>query len=106
MLSQGHVGDLRGGDRLPWVEDQDNFATLSSLDWQIHTYGVASPEITETAKRFGLSLVELSDSEGAEEAGFEADAFYLVRPDGYIALVERQDNSAALSEFWTQHVLA
>jgi 2-polyprenyl-6-methoxyphenol hydroxylase-like FAD-dependent oxidoreductase len=104
MLSEGQVGELQGGDRLPWVEDQDNFAPLQSLDWQIHAYGPASADLDATAKRFGISLVELAETEDSREAGFEPDAFYLVRPDGYISLAASQKDPTALSDFWTQHV--
>jgi len=43
-LSAGRAGAVHGGDRLPWVKtglnlDEDNFAPLASLDWQIHVYG-------------------------------------------------------------------
>src|SRR5262249_53077854 len=40
FLSSGHAGGVHGGDRLPWVRldadgrDADNFAPLTSLDWQ------------------------------------------------------------------------
>ena len=45
-LSQGRTGKLHAGDRLPWIQFPDNpksqypdnFAPLSSLDWQVHIY--------------------------------------------------------------------
>ena len=52
-LSEGRAGAVHGGDRLPWVKpalngfDQDNFAPLTSLDWQVHVYGDAAPEIQQ-----------------------------------------------------------
>src|ERR1700730_18600358 len=46
-LSEGRAGTVYGGDRLPWVETAlkggDNFAPLTSLDWQVHMYGDAAP---------------------------------------------------------------
>src|SRR5439155_15478632 len=48
-LSAGRAGTVHGGDRLPWVaadlNDVDNFTPLTSLDWQVHVYGRATPEI-------------------------------------------------------------
>ena len=50
-LSEGRAGTIHGGDRLPWVQadvngvDEDNFTPLTSLDWQVHVYGDAAPEI-------------------------------------------------------------
>src|SRR5215470_2207807 len=49
-LSAGAAGAVRGGDRLPWVElepGQDNFAPLTSLQWQVHVYGEARPSMAE-----------------------------------------------------------
>jgi 2-polyprenyl-6-methoxyphenol hydroxylase-like FAD-dependent oxidoreductase len=79
FLSGGDTGDIEGGDRLPWAEDIDNFAPLSSLDWQVHVYGEESVE-TE----FPLHLFPWSKD--AEEAGLKRNAPYLIRPDGYVAL--------------------
>jgi hypothetical protein len=47
-LSRGTAGHVHGGDRLPWVriDDADNFATLATMDWQVHVYGSASAELT------------------------------------------------------------
>src|ERR1700730_7096631 len=48
-VSEGRVGAVHGGDRLPWVKtDQnrvgaDNFRSLTSLDWQVHVNGAAPP---------------------------------------------------------------
>ncbi len=46
-LSDGRAGSVHGGDRLPWVtaDSNDNFAPLTSLDWQVHVYGSAASEI-------------------------------------------------------------
>src|ERR1700687_3027870 len=48
-LSEGRAGTVHGGDRLPWVKtdfkgvEKDNFAPLTSLDWQSPVYGVGEP---------------------------------------------------------------
>ena len=48
-LSEGHAGEVHGGDRLPWVKSalngSDNFTPLTSLAWQVHVYGEANSEI-------------------------------------------------------------
>ena len=46
-LSRGAAGHVQGGDRLPWVriDGADNFASLASMDWQVHVYGAASAEL-------------------------------------------------------------
>ena len=55
-LSEGRAGAVHGGDRLPWVKPDlnqagDNFTPLTSMDWQIHVYGDASPEIQAVCAR-------------------------------------------------------
>ncbi len=89
-LSAGQAGRVHGGDRLPWVpsarDGQDNFAPLTSLDWQVHVYGdpPAGTESACAARR--LPLQEFPWSPAAAHAGFERGALYLVRPDGYVGL--------------------
>ncbi len=59
-LSEGRAGRVHGGDRLPWVaadsNDVDNFTPLASLDWQVHVYGTAAPEIQTVCKERTLAL--------------------------------------------------
>jgi 2-polyprenyl-6-methoxyphenol hydroxylase-like FAD-dependent oxidoreductase len=87
-LSSGRAGGVRGGDRLPWVPDADNFAPLTSLDWQVHVYSTAAPSLRDAAAALGLPLHEFPWSPGAAAAGLLRDATYLVRPDGYVAHAE------------------
>ena len=57
-LSAGSVGEIHGGDRLPWLQtdDIDNYRPLVATSWQAHVYGVASPELTEWCRERGLPL--------------------------------------------------
>jgi hypothetical protein len=85
-LSSGDVGKIRGGDRLPWLQDQDNFKPLDSLDWQIHVFGEPSNALRDLSTRRGLPVHSFDWNEEARSAGFARDAVYLVRPDGHVAL--------------------
>ena len=38
-LSEGRGGRIAGGDRLPWLEEADNFAPLATMRWQVHVFG-------------------------------------------------------------------
>jgi 2-polyprenyl-6-methoxyphenol hydroxylase-like FAD-dependent oxidoreductase len=102
-LSDGHVGDVHGGDRLPWVRlakeghDDDNFAPLTSLDWQVHVYGTAASEIRSVCGERGLSLYEFRWEPRMKRAGFRQNALYVVRPDGYVALAAAEQSRAALT---------
>jgi hypothetical protein len=101
-LSQGGAGKLKGGDRLPWVggsTDQDNFAPLSSLAWQVHVYGEAGSGLAELCKGLSLPLHTFAWSPKMRTAGFTRGALYLVRPDGYLALVEAGGKADGLAEY-------
>lgn len=78
-----------GGDRLPWVDDvmPDNFEPLSSVDWQLHVYGEPSDAMITACASLSLPIEHRPWSSGARIAHLERDAGYLVRPDGYVALV-------------------
>jgi hypothetical protein len=87
-LSQGHAGHVDGGDRLPWLGpgEHDNFIPLRSLDWQLHVYGNIETDLASTAREAGLAMHVFPWSQQAHDAGFQQDAAYLVRPDGYVAV--------------------
>jgi 2-polyprenyl-6-methoxyphenol hydroxylase-like FAD-dependent oxidoreductase len=95
-LSSGAAGDVKAGDRLPWLaldgagdpSAADNFAPLVSMDWQVHVYGAPSPAIAQfcRARRFALHSFEWRDA--MQAAGFVANAAYLIRPDGYVGFAD------------------
>jgi 2-polyprenyl-6-methoxyphenol hydroxylase-like FAD-dependent oxidoreductase len=77
-LSVGKGGAVHAGDRLPWVPD--NFAPLASRQYQVHVYGETSDALRSLQARVPIHVFPWS-----EGAGFERDAAYLLRPDGYVA---------------------
>jgi 2-polyprenyl-6-methoxyphenol hydroxylase-like FAD-dependent oxidoreductase len=101
-LSRGRVGSIHAGDRLPWVETgpdatspngtslggggEDNFAPLKSLDWQLHLYGEAAPEVGALSLEQKLSLHVFPWRAEMKQSGLRRDALYLIRPDGYVAV--------------------
>lgn len=100
-LSSGRAGRVRGGDRLPWVamdHGHHNYQPLASLDWQLHVYGSASAELRGAAGRRRLPLHEYGWTSQARGAGLRRDAAYLVRPDGYLALVDADQRVGPLEE--------
>ncbi|WP_404336614.1 FAD-dependent monooxygenase [Planococcus rifietoensis] len=88
LLSKGKAGKIFAGMRLPWIETAsgDNFAPLRSVDWQIHIYGKATPELVDFARSQSLELHEFAWESRMKDAGFKQDALYLIRPDGHVAL--------------------
>ena len=104
-LSAGRAGDVHGGDRLPWVTlgDTDNFAPLTSVDWQLHVYGTATTPLRDAARARKLPLHEMPWTSAADDAGLARDAAYLIRPDGYVALAHPTQDPAPLTAFLTTH---
>jgi 2-polyprenyl-6-methoxyphenol hydroxylase-like FAD-dependent oxidoreductase len=100
-LSAGSVGRIQAGDRLPYVADHssDNFEPLKSLDWQVHVYGMANNSVTSTAALHNLKVHNFAWSSTAEKAGLVANAAYLVRPDGHIALAVEGDDVSPLERY-------
>ena len=102
-MSEGRAGALHGGDRLPWVKADangktlDNFAPLTSLEWQVHVYGDAAVAIQEICKVRRLALHVFPWSGEMGHAGLRRDAVYVVRPDGYIGMVDSDGTTAMAS---------
>ena len=100
-LSAGSAGRVEAGDRLPWVPQDtgsDNFDSLRSLEWQAHVYGAVSDETERACAQAGLNLQRFPWNEAADSAGIARDAFYLIRPDGYVGLAAISGAHAALRQ--------
>ncbi|OOG57365.1 FAD-dependent monooxygenase [Rhodanobacter sp. C03] len=105
-LSAGRAGAVHGGDRLPWVRTataHDNFDPLTSLTWQVHVYGEASAELTATCAEHQLPLHVFAWNADMPRAGLKRHAFYLIRPDGYIALAAGGDGSRQLRDYLARY---
>ncbi|HEX3549875.1 MAG TPA: FAD-dependent monooxygenase [Candidatus Elarobacter sp.] len=98
-ISAGRAGAVRGGDRLPWAGDTDNFAPLASLAWQAHVYGDPSPQQRARCARRALPLHAFPWSDGARRAGLARDALYVVRPDGYVGLADASPDAHAIDGY-------
>jgi 2-polyprenyl-6-methoxyphenol hydroxylase-like FAD-dependent oxidoreductase len=104
-LSQGRAGAVHGGDRLPWVKVDgdadcpDNFAPLTSLDWQIHVYGEATAEVRALCSKRKLPIHAFPWQLQMKTAALQRNAVYLVRPDGYIALADPQGKATTIAAY-------
>jgi 2-polyprenyl-6-methoxyphenol hydroxylase-like FAD-dependent oxidoreductase len=104
-LSAGSAGRVHGGDRLPWVsiDGKDNFASLTSMDWQVHVYGRASAELTGWCAEHGLPLHVFDWRPEHEAAGLARDALYLLRPDTYVALADPAGDPRNIDRYRVEH---
>ena len=105
-LSVGRAGRVHGGDRLPWVEAADNFAPLSSLTWQVHVYGQATPEIGAACRQRRLALHVFPWQSAIRRTGLRRDAVYLVRPDGYVALADPDARASTLTRYLDERLVS
>src|ERR1700693_2767463 len=107
-LSQGRAGTVHGGDRLPWVklENSDNFAPLTSLDWQVHVYGEATAELQTACQDHKLPLHVFPWSVAVRRSGLRRTAVYLVRPDGHVALADADGSAIAVLSYLTERKLS
>jgi 2-polyprenyl-6-methoxyphenol hydroxylase-like FAD-dependent oxidoreductase len=106
-LSSGQAGRVHGGDRLPWVaiDGMDNFIPLSAMDWQVHVYGVATPELAAWCAAQDLPLHIFGWRHEYQAAGLARDALYLLRPDTYVALADDSGAPGALERYFAVHRL-
>ena len=96
---------MHGGDRLPWVpvDGADNFATLATMDWQVHVYGSAGAELAAWCAAHNVPLHIFDWRPEYEKAGLARDALYLLRPDTYVALADGAGAADVLECYFTDH---
>jgi hypothetical protein len=104
-LSVGSAGKVQGGDRLPWIplgSGEDNFAPLTSVDWQVHVYGEAGSGLREACAEARIPLHVFAWQPRMQHAGLQSGAVYLVRPDGYVALADPRADPEALRRYFRE----
>ncbi len=106
-LSRGMAGQVRGGDRLPWVAagGADNFGPLANMDWQVHVYGSANPELSAWCANRDLPLHSFGWSREHEAAGLARDAVYLLRPDTYVAVADAAGTPDTIERYFSDQQL-
>ena len=106
-LSSGSSGAIHAGDRVPWVEpaagEKDNFASLASMDWQVHVHGEANAGLDSACGRHRIALIVFPWRDAAAKSGYTRDAAYLVRPDAYIGWVGT--DAASLEGYLAAHAV-
>jgi len=109
-LSQGHAGALRAGDRWPWIpggpDHDDSFAALAQRRWQGIAYGTASASLNDVrtvCARRGIPVQVLPWNAEAAAAKVERDAFYLLRPDGYVGFADGRPHPDAVDAYLDRH---
>lgn len=104
-IAEGKAGEVRGGDRLPWVASSDNHAALAAIAWQVHVYGAANTDLANWCKAQGIALHRFGFGQPEAAVGLARDAAYLMRPDGYVAVADPAAEVAALDAYVARHGL-
>ncbi|MCJ1243536.1 hypothetical protein MMC30_000733 [Trapelia coarctata] len=89
-LSEGKMGKVQGGDRLPWVEFErggDNHENLGGLGWRVHVFGDLEGEVRKGLEGRDMQVNVFPWEGAAEKKGFVRGEMYLVRPDGHVGMV-------------------
>ncbi|HEX4604621.1 MAG TPA: monooxygenase, partial [Candidatus Angelobacter sp.] len=90
---------------LPWINTQNNFQPLNSLDWQIHVFGAVTDALRVLANRWNVPVFSFAWAKQARSAGFSRNAAYLVRPDGHIALAQPEQASLQMENYLSQWLM-
>jgi 2-polyprenyl-6-methoxyphenol hydroxylase-like FAD-dependent oxidoreductase len=93
-LSQGYAGQVKAGDRLPWIRSIGNYVPLDDLGWHIQVYGDTSDALRASVGSLPIHTFGWTDDIGAH--GFARDALYLIRPDGHIGFATLGQGEAAM----------
>lgn len=102
-LSEGKVGQVQGGNRLPWtgLYGLDNYKASEAITWQVHLYGKADPALREWCEKRSIPLQIIDWKADYQIAGIEYGAMYLIRPDMYIALATAQSAPDMLDRYFS-----
>jgi 2-polyprenyl-6-methoxyphenol hydroxylase-like FAD-dependent oxidoreductase len=105
----------RAGDRFPWMKlrlkagapQQDSIRDLDNLGFNLLLFGQSAPELPQL-NDVPLHMHEVPSDPGNEQEMLRAKiprtSFYLVRPDGYIALCGQKLTSTALAQYFATRV--
>jgi hypothetical protein len=106
-LSAGSAGHVHGGDRLPWTHDgqDDNFASLAEMTWQVHVYGSATESLAAWCRDHAVALHVFAWRHDYESVGLLRDACYLLRPDTYVALANVGGAADAIDRYCAKRSL-
>ncbi len=97
------LSESGAGQRLPWTPlagGGDNHANLEGFVWRAHVYGEAPGGID-----VGVPLAVFPWEDRFEAAGLKRDALYLLRPDGYVALLAPAAEARQVADYFSRRSL-
>lgn len=108
-ISDGKAGEVRGGDRLPWVREADNYGSLTDIAWQVHVYGTVGDDLvawceSQGSESQGIALHRFDFGKPHEAAGLGRNAAYLIRPDSYVACADPNGRPEVFDAYLRRHL--
>jgi 2-polyprenyl-6-methoxyphenol hydroxylase-like FAD-dependent oxidoreductase len=108
-VSAGSAGEVRGGDRLPWLRlasGEDNHASIAGLYWRVHVYGDLPEGIEEACRQMNLPFTQFPWESAMSGAGLARGGLYLLRPDSYVALADTHCTPERLRGYFLERKLS
>jgi 2-polyprenyl-6-methoxyphenol hydroxylase-like FAD-dependent oxidoreductase len=101
----------RAGDRFPWMKlrmksggpPEDSICDLDNTRFNLLVFGQSAPETVQSPEVVQVHEVppDADNAAALVRAGIPSRSFYLVRPDGYIALCGQELDATALVEYFS-----
>jgi 2-polyprenyl-6-methoxyphenol hydroxylase-like FAD-dependent oxidoreductase len=85
------------GSRLPYYKH--NLDYIDEMSWQVQIYGRPNLELKHFLDEYGLAYQEFQWEDDMRKAGFIKGAAYFIRPDGYIAWMNRKQDYKSLAAY-------
>ncbi len=106
-FNEGKAGDIRGGDRLPWLamDGQDNYQGLDPARWRLHVLAMANADIQAWGGAQGVVVRFIPWRQEYSKSGFVRGGAYLLRPDSYVALAAAPGSPESLDRFFAERRL-
>ena len=75
------------------------------MDWQIHVYGDPAPGLRALADGRKIPLHVFPWDADMRRAGLKRNAAYLIRPDGYIGMIDAHGSAKSITAYLDKHSL-
>ena len=80
----------------------DNHASVAAMEWQVHVYGTAKPDLAAWCEAYDVPLTVFAWRQKHEDVGLARDALYLLRPDSYIGLADPSGAVETLEHYFDE----
>lgn len=101
FLSQGSLGKIASGDRMPWIK---NLGWPHPMKWNARIFGKENIDLQNYFQQNDIEFKTYPWEISFEKCGISQNVLYLIRPDGYIGLIEPNLNLEKVKNYLTQYL--